>query len=63
MTQSDSHLPQTNHHGTGGDQQKELEEQGYRLRLFLEIISEADLLLLKKLVKQKGEAKTAEQKG
>ena len=48
---------------TQRDKQKELEEQGYRLRLFLEIISEADLLLLKKLVKQKRGAKTAEEKG
>jgi len=47
---------------TQRDKQKELEEQGYRLRLFLEIISEADLLLLKKLVKQKRKAKAEEQK-
>lgn len=62
MTRRDSHLSQTNHRQTAGDRRIELEEQEYRLRLFLEIISEADLLLLKKLVKQREENKTEEQK-
>ena len=34
---------------------KELEEQAYRLRVFLEIVAEADMLLLKKLMKERQE--------
>lgn len=35
--------------------QKDIEEQEYRLNVFLDIVSEADLLLMKKLMKQKNE--------
>ena len=42
--------------------QKELEEQSYRLNIFLEIISEADLLLLKRLVKDRKEKNKEEEK-
>lgn len=37
--------------------QKELDEQSYRLNVFLEIISEADLLLLKRLIQDRKEKK------
>ena len=33
--------------------QQEIDEQSYRLRVFVEIISEADLLLLKRLMKSR----------
>jgi len=55
-------LSKTSQPETRRSRQKELEEQAYRLKLFLEIISEADLLLLKKLVKQKREATPEEPK-
>ena len=42
--------------------QQELEEQSYRLNVFLEIISEADLLLLKRLVKDRKEKEIEEKK-
>ena len=42
--------------------QKEIEEQSYRLNVFLEIISEADLLLLKRLVKDRKEKEIEEKK-
>ena len=35
--------------------QQEIDEQSYRLRVFVEIISEADLMLLKRLVKSRDE--------
>lgn len=37
--------------------QKELDEQSYRLNVFLEIISEADLLLLKRIIQDRKEQK------
>lgn len=40
--------------------QKELEEQSYRLNIFLEIISEADLLLLKRLIQDRKEKEIEE---
>jgi len=42
--------------------QKELEEQSYRLNIFLEIISEADLLLLKRLIQDRKEKEIEEKK-
>lgn len=48
MTHSKNKLPKINQFP-----QKEIEEQECRLRIFLEIVSEADLLLLKKLMQHK----------
>ena len=42
--------------------QKELEEQSWRLNIFLEIICEADLLLLKRLIQDQKENETEERK-
>ena len=41
---------------------KELEEQSWRLNIFLEIISEADLLLLKRLIQDRKENEIEERK-
>jgi len=40
--------------------EKELEEQAHRLKVFLEIISEADFLLLKRLAGKRKDDKTEE---
>ena len=42
--------------------QQEIDEQSYRLRVFVEIISEADLMLLKRLVKSRDERIDSETK-
>ena len=42
--------------------QQEINEQSYRLRVFVEIISEADLMLLKRLVKSRDERIDSETK-
>ena len=42
--------------------QQEIDEQSYRLRVFVEIISEADLMLLKRLVKNRDERIDSETK-
>jgi len=42
--------------------QREIDEQSYRLRVFVEIISAADLLLLKRLVKSSEERNNSETK-
>ena len=42
--------------------QQEIDEQSYRLRVFVEIISEADLMLLKRLVKSRDERINSETK-
>ena len=42
--------------------QQEIDEQSYRLRVFVEIISEADLILLKRLVKSRDERINSETK-
>jgi len=48
LIDSKTEQPETNHIS-----QKEQEERDYRLNMFLEIVSEADLLLMKKLMKEK----------
>jgi len=42
--------------------QQEIDEQSYRLRVFVEIISEADVMLLKRLVKSRDERIVSETK-
>lgn len=42
--------------------QQEIDEQSFRLRVFVEIVSEADLLLLKRLVKSSEERNNRETK-
>ncbi len=42
--------------------QREIDEQSYRLRVFVEIISEADALLLRRLVKSGAERNEGETK-
>ena len=42
--------------------QREIDEQSYRLRVFVEIVSEADLKLLKRLVKSRDERINSETK-
>ena len=42
--------------------QREIDEQSYRLRVFVEIVSEADLILLKRLVKSRDERINSETK-
>ena len=42
--------------------QQEIDKQSYRLRVFVEIISEADLMLLKRLVKSRDERIDSETK-
>ena len=42
--------------------QQEIDEQSYRLRVFVEIVSEADLILLKRLVKSRDERINSETK-
>jgi hypothetical protein len=56
-------LPEPDHHGIKKKTEKELEEQAYRLRVFLEIVAEADMLLLKKLLKERKERQGDEEKG
>lgn len=42
--------------------QQEIDEQSFRLRVFVEIISEADALLLRRLVKGRAERNEGETK-
>jgi len=55
-------LPEPHHTGIRKNSEKELEEQAYRLRVFLEIVAEADMLLLKKLLKEREERRGDEEK-
>ena len=55
-------MPEPHHHGIKKKTEKELDEERYRLKVFLEIVAEADMLLLKKLLRERKERKDDEEK-
>jgi hypothetical protein len=55
-------LPERHHHGIKKKTEKELDEESYRRKVLLEIVADADMLLLKNLLKERKERQGDEEK-